>query len=153
MLKATRPGFGFEMGTARPARAGKLEAIGLGAARKKFTPEFMNRIDRTITYQPLTEEALAAILDRHIEDFQKHIGFRLGVTGPVLVVPPETRRELLRQGTSIEFGARELQRTLHRHLIEPLAELVVRGLEPGAAVRLEADLSLTTGERAMEAGA
>jgi ATP-dependent Clp protease ATP-binding subunit ClpA len=52
-------------------------------------------------------------------------------------VPPETRRALLRKGASAEFGARELKRTLHRHLTEPLAALVAGGaMEPGCSLRL-----------------
>ena len=52
-------------------------------------------------------------------------------------VPAETRQAILRKGASAEFGARELKRTLHRHLTEPLAALVAGGeIEPGACLRL-----------------
>jgi len=138
MLKCLCPDFGFAAGAPRPEKdVLKLEKIGIEAARRKFPPEFLNRIDRIITYQPLDEEALAEILDQHIEEFQRHVNARLGPRAVKIEVPPETRRTLLRLGASREYGARELKRTLHRHLTEPLAELVAGGrLGPGAAVRL-----------------
>ncbi|RPI16588.1 MAG: ATPase, partial [Acidobacteriales bacterium] len=74
---------------------------------------------------------------QHISEFQRHIGARMGPQGFDIEVPPETRRALLRMGASTEFGARDLKRTLHRHLIEPLAALVTSGvIEPGASLRL-----------------
>jgi ATP-dependent Clp protease ATP-binding subunit ClpA len=139
MMRAIRPDFGFEAGLPKHRQdvGMKLENIGAAAARKRFTPEFINRIDRIITYRPLDERSLAEILDQHISEFQRHIGARLGSQGFDIVVPTETRRALLRMGASTEFGARELKRTLHRHLIEPLAALVTGGeIEPGASLRL-----------------
>ncbi len=139
MMKEIRPDFGFEAGISKMrADLGlKLESIGIEAARRKFPPEFINRIDRTITYRPLDDEALAEILDQHIADFQHHVGMRLGPRAVEIEVPPETRRVILRKGTSAEFGARELKRTLHRHLTEPLAALVAGGeIGPGASLRL-----------------
>lgn len=139
MLKEIRPDFGFEAAvpTVRPDVTRKLESIGVAAARHKFPPEFLNRIDRIITYNPLDDGALSAILDQHIDEFQRHVFARLGPRGFDIEVPPETRQALLRKGASAEFGARELKRTLHRHLTEPLAALVAGGgIEPGSSVRL-----------------
>ncbi len=142
MLREIRPDFGFEAGLPRVREdtGRKLESIGGGAARRRFTPEFMNRIDRVITYRPLDEDALAEILDQHIADFQRHVEARLGPRAVGIEVPAETRRVLLRKGASSEYGARELKRTLHRHLTEPLAALVAGGeVEPGATLRLVFD--------------
>ena len=142
MMKEIRPDFGFEAGLPklRSDVGKKLEGIGLDAARRKFSPEFLNRIDRILTYHPLDEGALAEILDQHIADFQRHVGERMGPNAVDIQVPPETRRALLRKGASGVFGARELKRTLHRHLTEPLAALVAGGtMEPGCALRLVLD--------------
>ena len=142
MLKTVRPDFGFQPcgAVASGVTAGKLENVGRGAARRKFPPEFLNRIDRILTYRPLDEEALAEILDQHIAEFQRHVDARLGPRSVDIDVPPETRRALLRRGTSLEFGARELKRTLHRHLTEPLAALVAGGeIAPGSRLRLVVD--------------
>ena len=142
MMKEIRPDFGFEAGIPklREDVGRKLESIGLDAARRKFSPEFLNRIDRILTYRPLDEGALAEILDQHIAEFQRHVGERLGPNAVGIEVPPETRRVLLRKGASVAFGARELKRTLHRHLTEPLAALVAGGaMEPGCSLRLVVD--------------
>jgi ATP-dependent Clp protease ATP-binding subunit ClpA len=139
MMKEINPDFGFEASVPKERCdvGRKLESIGVSAARKKFSPEFINRIDRIITYHPLDEGSLAEILDEHIAEFQRHVGSRLGPRSFDIDVPPETRRALLRKGTSAEFGARELKRTLHRHLTEPLAALVAGGeIAPGASLRL-----------------
>src|SRR5277367_5476676 len=69
MLREINPDFGFQSGqgaTERTDLTGKLQSIGLVAVRKRFSPEFVNRIDCIITYQPLSPEALSAILDHHI---------------------------------------------------------------------------------------
>jgi len=140
MMKEIRPDFGFQSAVAgeRPDLTSKLEAIGLGAVRRRFSPEFINRIDAIITYQPLDAESLAAILDQQIGELQRHVNTRLGERCFQIEVTPESREFLLRKGTSPEYGARELKRTIHRHLTQPLAALVAAGkIEPGARVRVE----------------
>ncbi len=55
-------------------------------------------------------------------------------------MPFETRQWLIEQGTSAEYGARELKRTIHKHLTQPLATLVAKNqIEPGSRVRVEID--------------
>ena len=106
--------------------------------RKRFSPEFVNRIDCVITYQPLTPESLSAILDQQIVDLQNHVNTRLGNRCFTLDVPFETRQFLLQKGTSAEYGARELNRTIHRFLTQPLATMVATNqVSPGARVRVE----------------
>src|SRR5664280_1573230 len=116
MLREINPEFGFQsVRTAeRTDLTSKLQGIGMGAVRKRFSPEFVNRIDCIITYQPLTVESLSTILDQHIVDLQNHVNTRLGNRSFTLDVPFETRQFLLKKGTSAEYGARELNRTIHR---------------------------------------
>lgn len=140
MMREINPEFGFQ--SARSAEradlTGKLQGIGLGAVRKRFSPEFVNRIDCIITYQPLTVESLSTILDQHIVDLQNHVNTRLGNRSFTLDVPFETRQFLLKKGTSAEYGARELNRTIHRFLTQPLATMVATNqINPGALVRAE----------------
>src|SRR5208337_766538 len=132
--------FGFESIAPRTSTSSdrKLDRIGIAAVRKNFSPEFINRIDRMITYQPLDSEALAAILNQQIEDLQDHIDRRLGEQAFRIEVPARSRKFLLERGASPEYGARELKRTVHSHLIQPLASLVAGGeIGPGARVRAE----------------
>jgi len=140
MMREINPEFGFQ--SALPAErsdlTGKLQSIALVAVRKRFSPEFVNRIDCIITYQPLTAESLSTILDQQISDLQNHVNTRLGARSFTLEVPFEARQFLLRKGTSPEYGARELNRTIHRNLTQPLATLVATGqVNAGARVRVE----------------
>jgi CheY-like chemotaxis protein len=140
MMRELNPEFGFQsaMNTERADLTSKLQNIALVAVRKRFSPEFVNRIDCIITYQPLTIESLSTILDQHIIDLQNHVNTRLGNRSFTLDVPFETRQFLLQKGTSAEYGARELNRTIHRFLTQPLATMVATNqISPGAAVRAE----------------
>jgi CheY-like chemotaxis protein len=135
MLREIHPDFGFQSAGAgpRPDLTGKLRSIGMVAVRKRFSPEFINRVDCIITYQPLSLEALSAILDQQIADLQNHVNTRLGERSFALEVPLETRQFLLERGTSAEYGARELKRTIHRYLTQPLATLVATNQVPPRA--------------------
>jgi ATP-dependent Clp protease ATP-binding subunit ClpA len=140
MSHELRPEFGFEGNMPRPDanRDGKLDRIGMLAVRKNFSPEFINRIDAVVTYQPLDSGALTAILNQQIEDLQSHIDRRLGEQAFRIEVPPRSRKFLLERGTSPEYGARELKRTVQRYLIQPLAVMVAGGeTRGGAHVRAE----------------
>jgi CheY-like chemotaxis protein len=137
MLREIHPDFGFQSagGGNRADLTGKLRSIGMVAVRKRFSPEFINRVDSIITYQPLSTEALALILDQQIADLQNHVNTRLGERSFTLEVPAETRQFLLDHGTSQEYGARELKRTIHRFLTQPLATLVATNqVPPGGSV-------------------
>ncbi|MEO8126364.1 MAG: AAA family ATPase [Bryobacteraceae bacterium] len=137
MMKQLGRGFGFEPPRVDDSRntSDRLGRIAQAAARRQFTPEFMNRIDVSLTYEPLDQECLQTILDQHLADLQTHILERLGARAFQLTVPKESRLFLLRQGTSVEYGAREIKRTIHRHLMQPLAAMISDGrVEPGASV-------------------
>jgi CheY-like chemotaxis protein len=140
MMREINPEFGFQSvkGMERADLYGKLQNIALVAVRKRFSPEFVNRIDCIITYQPLTAESLSAILDHHITDLQNHVNTRLGNRSFNLEVPFESRQWLLQKGTSAEYGARELNRTIHRHLTQPLATMVATNqVAAGSRVKVE----------------
>jgi ATP-dependent Clp protease ATP-binding subunit ClpA len=141
MSKELRPDFGFEMMVPRSEHDGlrKLSSIGMGEVRRKFSPEFVNRIDAVVTYRPLEGESLALILDQQIAALQKHIKVRLEERAFGLTVSEGARTLLLRKGTSLEYGARELKRTILRMLTQPLAAMVESGkAEPGSTIRVEA---------------
>jgi ATP-dependent Clp protease ATP-binding subunit ClpA len=139
MRKQLRPDFGFEtMVGGRRESAKKLEGIGMRAVRRKFSPEFVNRIDAVITYQPLGAKALAIIVEQQIEALEQHISQRLMERAFELEVSDSAREFLLRKGTSDEYGARELKRVILRHLTQPLAAMVSTGaILPGDMVRVQ----------------
>ncbi|HEY3738708.1 MAG TPA: AAA family ATPase [Bryobacteraceae bacterium] len=143
MMRELHPDFGFEalIGTREsPDITGKLQKIGMSAVRRKFSPEFVNRIDGVVTYQPLSQQALAAIVEHQLFDLQQHINKRLGPRAFRIATTRGARAFLLRTGTSIEYGARELKRVVLRHITQPLAAFVSGGrIEPGSRVTIDVD--------------
>lgn len=116
----------------------KLKNIGLNAAKKKFSPEFMNRIDATIAYEPLDDKAMSKILDLQIAKLQTHLDHRLGARAFELALTDKFRSFLLEKGTSIKYGARELKRVLHTFVMQPLAECINNSqIEPGDYVTMD----------------
>jgi ATP-dependent Clp protease ATP-binding subunit ClpA len=139
MAKELNPDFGFESirSTNDVDQKHKLESIGMRAVRKQFSPEFVNRIDVVVTYQALEPEALTAILDLEVH-LQNHLDRRLGERTFHLELPPRARKFLIERGTSKEYGARELKRTMQRQLVQPLAGMITAGeIAPGAHVRAD----------------
>jgi ATP-dependent Clp protease ATP-binding subunit ClpA len=140
ILRASQPDFGFEaMLPASPTDPAKLKSIGMSAVRHKFTPEFVNRIDSVMTYQPLNREAYEKILDHTIAGFSRLLFERLGLRAFRIQCTPSARNLLLDRGTSLEYGARELKRTVQRNMIQPVAALVAQArVPPGSTVVLDA---------------
>ena len=136
MRKEVLPDFGFGAATHANGEGTlrKLSSIGLGAVKRKFAPEFVNRIDAMITYQPLDADALEAILDQQIVALERHLAHRLEERAFALELDAGARRFLLAKGTSREYGARELKRVILRKLTQPLAEMVEAGLIPPECV-------------------
>jgi ATP-dependent Clp protease ATP-binding subunit ClpA len=139
--RLTRPDFGFEgMLPVEPITdCSKLSSIGMSAVRQKFSPEFVNRIDSVITYKPLDRDACELILDQIFANFARLIHGRLGMRSFRLQCTAAGRNLLLDTGISVEYGARELKRTVQRNFIQPVAALVSNGqVPPGSAVILDA---------------
>jgi CheY-like chemotaxis protein len=139
MMKELQPELGFRPNA--PAESidltKKLEGIALSAVRRMYSPEFVNRLDAVITYQPLDSEALALILDQQIVDLQKHVNSRLGDKCFNIEIGDESRAFLLEKGTSPQYGARELKRSIHKYLTQPLATLVIESkVPPGSTVEV-----------------
>jgi len=137
MMKEINPNIGFQSATAKSQTDLKtrLESIALGAVRKRFSPEFVNRIDAVVTYNPLDAEAIETILEHDLRALQDHVNLRLGERYFSIDVTQEAKQFLLHKGVSQEYGARELKRTIHRQLTQPLATMVARGeILPGAQV-------------------
>jgi ATP-dependent Clp protease ATP-binding subunit ClpA len=143
MMREINPDFGFTSATVSGTREDltqKLQGIALVAVRKKFSPEFINRIDHVITYRPLDAESFSAITDHEITNLQNHVNTRLGNRCFTIEVPFETRQWLIERGTSPEYGARELKRTIHKFLTQPLATLVAKNqIDSNSRVLVEID--------------
>lgn len=142
MMDEMKPGLGFDAGrTTDPEElAERLERIVVHAVKKFFSPEFVNRVDAVVTYRPLDAASVVAICDQQIRELQHHVHTRLGERSFGIDVEPAARYFLIDKGTSLEYGARELKRVIHRHVTQPLAAMVVNHqIDPGAIVRVEMD--------------
>jgi ATP-dependent Clp protease ATP-binding subunit ClpA len=146
MQKELKPTLGFatQAPEAKGPGSNRLESIGLAAAKRKFSPEFMNRIDATIAYQPLDDKALNQILDLQLDRIQRHIDLRMGARSFELEVTAKLKKFLLEKGTSLEYGARELKRTIQRFVLQPLAGVINKGQIPAGAL---VDMDLKNGEK------
>jgi ATP-dependent Clp protease ATP-binding subunit ClpB len=118
-------GMGFIQPKDKPADAmnEKVERTAVEAARRKFSPEFMNRLDKVVVFHPLRREQLEQVLEIELGQVQQRVletakgQFLFRVTGP-------GREFLLQEGTDQRYGARHLKRAIERHIVYPLANLL-----------------------------
>ena len=101
----------------------KVEATAAEAAKRKFAPEFMNRIDKTIVFHPLRAQQLDQILDIELGMVQQRV-LETAKGRFLFRATPPAREFLLREGTDLKYGARHLKRAIERHLVYPLASLL-----------------------------
>src|SRR5271154_2077211 len=118
-------GMGFIQPKDKPADAlnEKVERTAVEAARRKFSPEFMNRLDKIVVFHPLRREQLEQVLEIELGQVQQRVletakgQFLFRVTG-------QGREFLLQEGTDQRYGARHLKRAIERHIVYPLANLL-----------------------------
>ena len=104
--------------------AGRISRSGLEAARRKFTPEFMNRLDQIVTFQPLGSDQLRKILDIELNLVQQRIFNIANDRAFVFTLSEKAKTFLLEQGTDIKYGARHLKRTVERLLVQGISNLI-----------------------------
>ena len=118
----------------------KLRDTGVAAAKRKFTPEFMNRLDKIVTFNPLGTEQLQRVLEIELNLVQQRIFNAPADRAFVFTIHDNGKAFLLAEGTDTKYGARHLKRAIERHLVQPMANLIatnqVRG---GDWVRIEFD--------------
>jgi ATP-dependent Clp protease ATP-binding subunit ClpB len=102
----------------------KVAKSGVEAARRKFTPEFMNRIDKVVVFKPLGEPELRKILDLELGQVQQRILYSPADKCFVFTVSENGKNHLLSEGTDIKYGARHLKRAIERLLVHPISNLM-----------------------------
>jgi ATP-dependent Clp protease ATP-binding subunit ClpB len=132
--------------------ADKISRAGVEAARRKFTPEFMNRIDKVVVFRPLGQPELRKILGLELNILQQRI-FNSSTTTPFVFSLTEAAKDfLLREGTDMKYGARHLKRAIDRTLVHPLSNLIatqqVRG---GDLIKVDFDVEINQMTFAKEA--
>ena len=96
---------------------------GMEAVNRMFTPEFRNRLDSIVQFQPLGEDVILTVVDKFLTELQcqldeKHV---------TLDVDEEARLWLVEKGYDVHMGARPMERIIQEHIKKPLAELILFG--------------------------
>src|SRR6202795_2345568 len=101
----------------------KVERTAVEAARRKFSPEFMNRLDKVVVFHPLKREELDEVLEIELRQVQKRV--LDSTTRPFLFrITSEGREFLLQEGIDQRYGARHLKRAIERYVVYPIARLL-----------------------------
>ncbi|MGB6430045.1 MAG: AAA family ATPase, partial [Candidatus Acidiferrales bacterium] len=118
----------------------KVERTAAAAAKKKFSPEFMNRLDKVVVFHPLRPAELGRILEIELGMVQQRV--LETARGQFLFrVTPGAREFLLRDGTDLKYGARHLKRAIERHVVYPLANLLAtEQVRFGDILRIDGDV-------------
>ena len=96
---------------------------GMEAINRMFTPEFRNRLDSIVQFQPLAEDVIFTVVDKFLTELQ----CQLDEKRVTLDVDVDARLWLVERGYDIHMGARPMERTIQEHIKKPLAELVLFG--------------------------
>ncbi len=116
----------------------KINRAAVEAARRKFSPEFMNRIDKIVVFRMLRAEHLEQILEIELGLVQQRILQATGNNQFVFSCTPAVKQFLLREGTDLKYGARHLKRAIERNIVFPLANLVATGqVKLGDFIRID----------------
>lgn len=114
----------------------QLRATVDAALKQAFRPEFLNRIDEIVIFNPLTEEHIKKIVDLLIRETEKRLADRkitIHVTG-------EAKEWLIKEGFDPNFGARPMRRAIQRHVENPLSKRILAGeFQEGDVVEVNAD--------------
>src|ERR1700758_3093021 len=102
----------------------KINRTAVEAARRKFTPEFMNRIDKVVVFKTLRPEHLQKILEIELGMVQQRILMAPGTRKFAFYCTQSVKNLLLEEGTDAKYGARHLKRAIEKNLVFPLANLV-----------------------------
>ena len=100
-----------------------MQAIVMAQLRRHFRPEFLNRVDETVVFHPLTTEHLAAIVEIQLA----RLRHRLSDRRITLVLTPKATAKVAERGYDPVYGARPLKRLIQQEIETPMARLLVKG--------------------------
>ncbi|HEX8591513.1 MAG TPA: AAA family ATPase [Candidatus Paceibacterota bacterium] len=122
---------GFGTGGGEEAEYERMKDKVMGALKDHFRPEFLNRLDDIIMFEPLSKEALAEIVENQVKDVVE----RLAHKRITLSIMPEVRPWLAEVGYNPQYGARPLKRAIQDKILTPIASLMVgQGIMEGGTV-------------------
>ena len=132
-IKASRLGFGSKDDDKKyeDMKERQMEAL-----RKKFRPEFLNRIDDTIIFRSLNEEDMGKIVDMLLKQLTK----RLEPTGISLDITDKAKEHIVKEGSNVEYGARPLKRAIQKMIEDELSEkILTKEINEGDEVKVDFD--------------
>ena len=104
------------------------------AIKKAFTPEFLNRLDEQILFNPLTKEDIERIIEIELKDLYE----RVAQAGFKLKLGKDVKKFVADAGSDPQYGARPLKRAIQRYIEDPLAEKIISGeIKPGETIKLK----------------
>jgi len=116
----------------------KITRTAQEAARRKFSPEFLNRIDKVVVFKMLKAEQLEQILEIELGLVQQRILQATGNNQFVFSCTPKVKKFLMQEGTDAKYGARHLKRAIEKNIVFPLANLVATAqVKLGDFVRID----------------
>jgi len=123
---------GFASGTGLMSAA-EIESAAMSELRRIFNPEFINRVDEIVVFNPLNRKQIDTILDIEIDDLVS----RLAEQNYKLKITPAAKRILAEKGWDPKFGGRPLRRTIQKELESPLSQLILDNPQEGAEFTAE----------------
>src|SRR5712692_5939862 len=115
----------------------RISSAGIAAARRQFTPEFINRLDNIVVFKSLGREELRRIVDIELEMVQQRIQAAAANKAFLVNVTDTAKEFLLLEGTDSRYGARHLKRAIERLLVQPLSNLLASGqIHRGDCIRV-----------------
>ncbi len=111
------------------AKEEETEALVASLLKTKFPPEFLNRIDETLVFKPLSRDSLTRIVELQLSD----LAHRLAEQELTLEVSDATKEKIIAEGYDPDFGARPLRRAIQKLLETPIARDLIAGKYPPAS--------------------
>jgi len=132
MSSLVSPKLGFHVSTPDDSNcvttlSAKVSRTGVEAARRKFTPEFLNRLDKIVVFRTLGNEELNRIIDIELEGVQQRVQTASAGKPFLINVTDSARKFLLTEGIDLRYGARPLKRAIERLVVQPLSNLMATG--------------------------
>jgi len=129
----SKAGLGFSTDEKESAKQEDYKSKVLEVLKRSFRPEFLNRIDEIIVFKPLSQKEIEQIVDLQLAEIQK----RLAEKNISIVLDPEAKKYLAREGFDSEFGARPLKRLMQKLILDALADKIIRGeIKDGSKIKI-----------------
>ena len=133
-LKDFGQGVGFSTTARQAASADHNRSVIENALKKAFAPEFLNRIDDVVIFNPLERDSIHKIIDIELEHLYKRVdsmGYKISIT-------PEAKDFIVEKGWDVQFGARPLKRAIQKYIEDALAEEIIKTtLKPNDSILVE----------------